>query len=203
MTNVRTPPFNLKSEVDRGDPAQSAGRECHSSGFAVFINTPQPSSCHRDSASCAISSPPTSEFRFILMLGALALAGCSSGGGGGAAHNGQEYSVIAQRTMFYSFGPSQTTGPDFALYNGQQVKMLQYAFGFSRIKVEGSGQAGYVATEDLVPAPATPAPSPSPGASRHHHREDERAPTAEEQGRIPLPEFPEAKPPPDAPPFRY
>ena len=56
--------FNLKSEVDRGELAQSAGRECHSSDFAVSIDTPQSSSCHRVSASCASSSPPTSEIRF-------------------------------------------------------------------------------------------------------------------------------------------
>jgi len=54
--------LNPKSEVDRGDLTQSAGRECHSSGFAVSFDTPQPSLCHLGSASCAISSPPTSEF---------------------------------------------------------------------------------------------------------------------------------------------
>ena len=54
--------FNPKSEVDRGDLTQSAGRECHSSGLTVFKNTPRPSSRHLGSASCAISSPPTSEF---------------------------------------------------------------------------------------------------------------------------------------------
>jgi len=59
--------FNPKSEVDRGDLTQSAGRECHSSGFAVSFDTPQPSLCHLGSASCAISSPPTSEFGFNLV----------------------------------------------------------------------------------------------------------------------------------------
>jgi hypothetical protein len=75
--------LNPKSEVGRGELAQSTGRECQLpapagtalraafgrlsrsarlSGFAVFTNTPQPSLCHLGSASCAISSPPTSEF---------------------------------------------------------------------------------------------------------------------------------------------
>lgn len=58
--------FNPKSEVGRGDLTQSAGRECHSSGITVFKNTLTPSSCHLGSASCAISSPPTSEFGFNL-----------------------------------------------------------------------------------------------------------------------------------------
>jgi len=60
--NLRKSALIPKSEVDRGDLTQSAGRECHSSGFAVSFDTPQPSLCHLGSASCAISSPPTSEF---------------------------------------------------------------------------------------------------------------------------------------------
>jgi len=54
--------LNPNSEVDRGDLTQSAGRECHSSGIAVSEDTAMPSSSHLGSASCAISSPPTSEF---------------------------------------------------------------------------------------------------------------------------------------------
>ncbi len=54
--------LNPNSEVDRGDLTQFAGRECLSSGLAVSKDTPRPSSNHRDSASCASSSAPTSEF---------------------------------------------------------------------------------------------------------------------------------------------
>ena len=56
--------FNPKSEVDRGGLTQFAGRECLSSGLTVSKDTPRPSSSHRDSASCASSSAPTSEFGF-------------------------------------------------------------------------------------------------------------------------------------------
>ena len=59
--------FSPKSEVGRGDPMQYAGRECHSSGFSVLKNTPQPSLRHPGSASCAISFPPTSEFGLNLI----------------------------------------------------------------------------------------------------------------------------------------
>jgi len=55
--------LNPNSEVDRGDLTQSAGRECHSSGFIVFSDTVKPSSSHPGSASRAISSPPTSELK--------------------------------------------------------------------------------------------------------------------------------------------
>lgn len=133
----------------------------------------------------------------VLLVGvALAQAGCTSTGGN--QHAGEPYIVNAQRTSFYEFGPSQNNGPDFALYNGAHVTMERYAFGFSRVKVDENGRLGWVSTDDIAPAPPPPKPSPTP-----RHRGHGREPTAEEQGPIPLPEFPEAKPPPDAPPFRY
>jgi hypothetical protein len=116
--------------------------------------------------------------------------------------------VTPRSTLFYSYGPAQASGPDFALGHGQRVTMLSYDYGYSHVAVEGTGQTGYVSTDDLVPAPplAKPSPSPFPAAYRGRNRhggEDSRAPTAEEQSRIPLPEFPESMPPPSAPPFRY
>jgi hypothetical protein len=118
--------------------------------------------------------------------------------------------VKSQRTPFYSFGPAQASGPDFALNHGSRVTMLSYQYGYSHVAVEGSGQSGYVATEDLAPAPALTGPEPSPSAllavshPRHRHNNYEtQTPTAGDQSQIPLPEFPESKPPPGAPAFRY
>jgi hypothetical protein len=54
--------FNPKTEVDRGDLIQSAGREGHSSEITVSLDTLISSSCPIGSASCIISSPPTSDF---------------------------------------------------------------------------------------------------------------------------------------------
>jgi len=120
---------------------------------------------------------------------------------------GEPYLVNTQRTLFYSYGPAQATGPDFALYHGQRVTMLSHEYGYSHIAVEGTGKSGYVATEDLVPAPPSPHPSPTAAPAGHHRHGGKtgnfRPPTPDEESRIPLPEFPEAKPPPGAPPFRY
>jgi len=137
----------------------------------------------------------------------LLLAGCASTAGPGT-HAGDSYTVKSQRTPFYSYGPAQSSGPDFALTHGARVTMLSYEYGFSHVAVEGTGQSGYVATDDLAPAAPLPAPSPSALLAsahvRHHHgADDSRPPTAEEQSQIPLPEFPESKPPPGAPAFRY
>ena len=135
------------------------------------------------------------------------LAGCSSTAGPGT-HAGDAYMVKSLRTPFYSFGPAQSSGPDFALNHGARVTMLSYQYGYSHIAVEGSGQSGYVATDDLAPAPPLPAPSPSAllavSHTRHRHGGYEsQPPTAAEQSQIPLPEFPESKPPPGTPSFRY
>jgi hypothetical protein len=54
--------LNPKTEVDRGDLMQSAGREGHSSEITVSLDTLISSSCPIGSASCIISSPSTSDF---------------------------------------------------------------------------------------------------------------------------------------------
>jgi hypothetical protein len=113
--------------------------------------------------------------------------------------------VNSQRTLFYSFGPAQATGPDFALYHGQLLKMLSYGYGYSHVAIQGTSQTGFVPTEDVAPAPPQPRPaaSASTPSGHRHHTADSRPPTAAEQSAIPLPEFPESKPPPGAPTFRY
>ena len=112
-----------------------------------------------------------------------------------------------QRTPFYTFGPAQTTGADFALYHGQRLTMLSYEYGFSHVAIEGTGETGYVPTEDIAPAPPLPRPSPSafpsPSAALRQRGVDGRRPTAAEQSRVPLPEFPETEPAPGSPTFRY
>jgi len=142
-----------------------------------------------------------------LLLCAILLAGCSTSAGPGA-HAGEPYIVNSQRTLFYAYGPAQASGPDFAINHGQRVTMLSYSYGYSQIAITETGQSGYVATEDLKPAPpsALPSPSASPGAVRRRRGGSARVsrpPTPAEQLRIPLPEFPESKPPPGAPAFRY
>jgi len=134
------------------------------------------------------------------------LAGCASPSGAGV-HAGESYAVKGQSTLFYSYGPAQASGPDFTLGHGQQVTMLSYQFGYSHVAVAATGQTGYVATDDLTPAPPQPkASSTSLLASqtrRRHAGDESRPPTPEEESQIPLPEFPESEPPPNAPPFRY
>jgi hypothetical protein len=139
--------------------------------------------------------------RCSLVLCAILLAGCSAPAGAGS-HAGEPYLVNSQRTLFYSFGPAQATGPDFALYHGQRLTMLNYAYGYSRVAIQGTGQSGYVPTEDVLPAPQ-PSPTASPSLAHTRRGSPSRPPTAADQSQIPLPAFPESQPPPGAPAFRY
>src|SRR5207302_10998678 len=77
----------------------------------------------------------------ICALSFLLLAACGTSAKN--PHAGERYAVNTSRTQFYKYGPAQATGPDFALYKGQQVTMLRRAFGYSQVTTD-DGQAGYV-----------------------------------------------------------
>jgi hypothetical protein len=137
---------------------------------------------------------------------AILMAGCAASAGPGS-HAGEPYIVTSPQSLFYLYGPAQSSGPDFALSKGQAVTMLSRDYGYSHVALQPTGQTGYVATEELAPAPPPvpqPSPSASPAGGRHrHHAAGGPMPIPAEGSQIPLPEFPESKPPADAPPFRY
>jgi hypothetical protein len=58
------------------------------------------------------------------------------------------YKVVADATPFYRLGPQQAGGPDLSLKKGDEVKMVQRAYGYSRVTTSG-GLVGYVGTEDI------------------------------------------------------
>jgi hypothetical protein len=113
-------------------------------GLPEFL--PMQSSCTSTTAG------PLSLFASVF---ALSLAGCTTPGGGSADIG--HYVVSAPQTPMYRYGPAQSFGPDFSLQQGQHVVMLKREYGYSRVQTD-EGQSGFVATEDLAPAPA-----PKPG----------------------------------------
>lgn len=117
------------------------------------------------------------------------LGGCVKSG---ETHAGERYLVTAPRTSFYKFGPAQSMGPDFALLKGQTVTMVKRQFGYSNVTTD-QGQAGYISTDDILPAPPEPSPSPTatpaPEKKRASKRK-ERRPTPAEERLLPLPELP-------------
>ena len=71
------------------------------------------------------------------------------------------FMVGVKKSPFYKYGPAQAFGPDFALPQGQRLTLVEHSFGFSRVMTD-DGVAGFMPTEDLVPAPAEPAPAAAP-----------------------------------------
>jgi len=88
---------------------------------------------------------------------ALVLGGCSSLD---ETRDVGHYVVSAPKTPLYRYGPAQSFGADYNVMQGQHVVMIRRDSGYSRIMTD-DGQTGYVATEDLSPAPPPPKPTPS------------------------------------------
>jgi hypothetical protein len=54
--------------------------------------------------------------------------------------------------QFFRLGPQQAGGADLSLRTGEFVMLQRKEFGYSRVQLE-DGQVGYMANEDLQPAP--------------------------------------------------
>src|ERR1700677_3535527 len=65
------------------------------------------------------------------------------------------YIVKADTTPFFKFGPAQANGPDLRLKKDDLVTMVQRQYGYSRV-LSPDGDAGYVPTDDIAPAPVQP-----------------------------------------------
>jgi hypothetical protein len=63
--------------------------------------------------------------------------------------------VSTEYAQFFRLGPQQAGGADLSLRNGKLVMLQGKEFGYSRVQLE-DGQVGYMANEDLKPAPPEP-----------------------------------------------
>jgi hypothetical protein len=63
------------------------------------------------------------------------------------------YSVAANQTPFYHYGPQQGSGPDAQLPKDSIMKVIRPSFGYVKVQLQ-DGQDGYVASEDIQPASA-------------------------------------------------
>jgi hypothetical protein len=124
----------------------------------------------------------------FLIGAALALAGCA--GPTFAPDAAPEYLVLHDQTPFYHLGPAQASAPDAYLAANDRVRLVRKEFGYSFALLPG-GETGYVANEDLTPAPAEVAPVEEPESSS-------RSTTSKKSAPLPRPDL-EAMPD-DAPP---
>ncbi|MGH8094262.1 MAG: hypothetical protein ACREIF_12455 [Chthoniobacterales bacterium] len=98
------------------------------------------------------------KFLFLLPPAVFALfaSGCASAGKSGplAGTTGGWYSVVAEKTPFYHYGPQQGNGPDAQLPKDSIMKIIRPSFGYVKVQLQ-DGESGYVASEDIRPAAAT------------------------------------------------
>jgi hypothetical protein len=157
----------------------------------------------------ATTLPAAPWFFAVAAAAIVSLAGCSTDSkttNGGIYTGPTHFMVIADRTAFYKYGPAQTGGPDLSLKKGQPVTMVDRHYGFSRV-LNADGEAGYVATDDIAPAPDQ-APGPTTAMntvkksgdgspSLHYHRtppafeqpNDAALPSSQPPADVPVPNF--------------
>jgi len=142
------------------------------------------------------------------------------------AENAPEYMVVKAYSPFYKIGPMQAR-PDASLPVDTRFKLLRQEMGFSYVLLD-DGRQGYVANENMAPAPPRPAPTPSddgsvdgkPGKKRGNRPNSPRY-SGEQLNDIPLPDVnipapdlnigsedisapaPTPTPPVEKPQFRY
>jgi len=63
--------------------------------------------------------------------------------------------VVTDYAPFYRLGPQQAGGADRSLRTGERVMLQRKEFGYTRVQLEDD-QLGYMANEDLQPAPVEP-----------------------------------------------
>src|SRR5215468_2152032 len=69
-----------------------------------------------------------------------------------AGKHKEMFAVTAETTSFYHYGPQQGRGPDRQLTKDTLVTLIRHSFGYSKVRLE-DGEQGFVANEDLGPAP--------------------------------------------------
>ena len=65
------------------------------------------------------------------------------------------FAVSIDSAAFFRHGPQQGRDPDLKLPKNTIVKLIRPSFGYSKIQIVESGLQGYVASEEIRPAPAT------------------------------------------------
>lgn len=131
-----------------------------------------------------------------VVLACLALAlltSCASKRGASLTQSGGKvFAVSAAETSFYRYGPQQGNGPDESLPKDTLLTLIRPSFGYCKVKLVGSEKEGYVASEDIKPAPPTLLASLNPPARSNAEPEhfDMRATEPPPPDELPAPDLP-------------
>ncbi len=72
-----------------------------------------------------------------------------------AKKSGKLFSVAADQTSFYRYGPQQGNGPDESLPKDTLMTLIRPSFGYCKVQLVSGNKEGYVASEDIKPASPT------------------------------------------------
>jgi hypothetical protein len=108
---------------------------------------------------------------------------------------GKLFAVRAAQTSFYRYGPQQGNGPDETLPKDTLMTLIRPSFGYCKVKLIASEKEGYVASEDIQPAPPTLIAALNPVSSPSAVSEPENFDVGSTE-----PPPPESLPAPDLPP---
>jgi hypothetical protein len=134
----------------------------------------------------------------VLALTTLVSACASKGSNPVAvANNGKIFAVTAETTSFYRYGPQQGNGADQQLPKDTLVTLIRPSFGYCKVQLVQGSVEGYVASEDIRPAPPTLLAALNPPAAADPSISSDRE-NFDVQSSEPPP--PEALPDPDLPP---
>jgi hypothetical protein len=101
----------------------------------------------------------------IAFVGAALLAACETTPIGPAPEFIPDTAVSNDYSLFFRLGPQQAGGADLSLRTNEKVMLLRKEFGYSRVQLE-NGMVGYMANEDIQPAPEPPPEPKSKSAGR-------------------------------------
>ena len=85
------------------------------------------------------------------------LSACSSRGNNPvrAGNSGKIFAVTAETTSFFRYGPQQGSGADQQLPKDTLLTLIRPSFGYAKVQLLQGAVEGYVASEDIRPAPPT------------------------------------------------
>ena len=66
--------------------------------------------------------------------------------------NGKLYATTGDSVAFFHRGPQPGREPDKKLSKDTLVRLVRPSFGYSKVKLVASGELGYVASEEIIPA---------------------------------------------------
>jgi hypothetical protein len=115
-------------------------------------------------------------------------------------NSGKVFAVTADKTSFFRYGPQQGNGPDESLPKDTLMTLIRPSFGYCKVHLLPSAQEGYVASEDIQPAPPTllaALNAPTRQASTSSSEQENFDVRSTDPNAVPPPE---ALPDPDLPP---